>query len=124
MAEPPLFPIPKPEKPDLSRPINQASLSESLSEQDQLAEPWSPKWRGRYDWAMRFALRPLLFLIVVVLNIWWDVNIRDMIWQSGRASTGFHLENSVIIALATTSMANFLGLIIIIAKHLFPERKG
>ena len=88
-----------------------------------MAEPWSPKWRGRYDWAMRFALRPLLFLVVVALNIWWDVNVQRMLWQSGRAGSGFHLESSVQVALVTTSMANFLGLIIIIAKNLFPERK-
>jgi ABC-type spermidine/putrescine transport system permease subunit II len=33
------------------------------------------------------------------------------------------LANSVLIALVTTSLANFLALVAIVAKHLFPRPK-
>jgi hypothetical protein len=119
----PQFPIPDPGKPDLDSPINQLSLAGAALEQKQLSGWWSPKWLERYDWAMRYVLRPVIFVVIVWLNIWWDVNVRDILWQAGRTGSGFHLENSVLIALITTSMANFLALVAIVARHLFPDSK-
>ena len=80
--------------------------------------------RGILDWNLRFWLKILLFVFVVSLNIWWDTRVADWVWYSGYAGGGFHLSDPVLIALATTSTANFLALILIVAKHLFPSDSG
>lgn len=74
-----------------------------------------------WDWLLRFTLKILLFGFVIALNLWWDINVRRMLWQSGLAGSHFHLNDPVLIALVTTSMANFVALIAIVAKHLFPS---
>ena len=74
------------------------------------------------DWTLDFWLRLSFFLFALLINIWWDYNVRQMIWQSGRANAGFHLSDGVLIALLTTSIANFIGLLTIIANYLFRER--
>ncbi len=75
-----------------------------------------------FDWTLDFWLRLSFFLFALVINIWWDYNVREMIWQSGRTNAGFHLSDGVLIALLTTSIANFIGLLTIIANYLFRER--
>lgn len=49
-------------------------------------------------------------------------NVLALLWQSGREGTKFHLNDGVLIALVTTSVANFLALVLIIARNLFPGR--
>ena len=75
-----------------------------------------------FDWTLDFWLRALFFFFALLINIWWDYNVRQMIWQSGRTNAGFHLSDGVLIALLTTSIANFIGLLTIIANYLFRER--
>lgn len=74
-----------------------------------------------WDWLLRFTLKILLFGFVITLNLWWDINVRKMLWESGHIGGPFHLNDPVLIALVTTSMANFVALIAIVAKHLFPS---
>ena len=75
-----------------------------------------------FDWTLDFWLRLSFFLFALLINLWWDYNVRQMIWQSGRVNAGFHLSDGVLIALLTTSIANFIGLLTIIANYLFRER--
>lgn len=75
-----------------------------------------------FDWGLDFSLRLSFFLFALLLNVWWDYNVRQMIWQSGRTNSGFHLSDGVVIALLTTSIANFIGLLTIIANYLFRQR--
>ena len=75
-----------------------------------------------FDWTLDFWLRLSFFLFALLINLWWDYNVRQMIWQSGRTNAGFHLSDGVLIALLTTSIANFIGLLTIIANYLFRER--
>ena len=75
-----------------------------------------------FDWTLDFWLRLSFFLFALLINLWWDYNVRQMIWQSGRDKAGFHLSDGVLIALLTTSIANFIGLLTIIANYLFRER--
>lgn len=65
----------------------------------------------------------ILFAFVLGINIVWECWIVHWIKLSGRQNTGFHLSDGVLIALATTAVANFIGLVAIVAKHLFPEVK-
>lgn len=83
------------------------------------------KWalsHASWDWLLRFILKIALFGFVIALNLWWDVNVRRMIWRSGTTGSQFHLNDPVLIALVTTSMANFVALIAIVARHLFPSK--
>lgn len=83
------------------------------------------KWslsHASWDWLLRFVLKIALFGFVIALNLWWDVNVRRMIWRSGTVGSQFHLNDPVLIALVTTSMANFVALIAIVARHLFPSK--
>jgi hypothetical protein len=59
----------------------------------------------------------------VLINIYWAHQVVSMLWKSGNHNSGFHLDNSVQIALVTTSIANFLALVIVVAKHLFPPKE-
>lgn len=115
------FPIPDPPKLDPNRPIDQQNLIRGEEERQQLSS-WFPDLMKHYLWLKRFILMPVLFIFVIGLNIWWDWNVMHLLWQSGRANAGFRLSDSVLIALITTSIANFLVLIHIVAKNLFPPR--
>jgi hypothetical protein len=64
-----------------------------------------------------------LFGFVLGINIWWTSNILKMVWLSGSKGSYFHLDNNVLIALVSTSIANFLALVIVVTKNLFPGEK-
>jgi len=86
----------------------------TLEEETRLKRDWR-------DWNLRFWLKILLFVFVCALNVWWDSRVAAWIWYSGYVGGHFHLSDTVLVALATTSTANFLALILIVAKHLFPS---
>ena len=74
------------------------------------------------EWTLHFCLRLLFFVFALLINIWWDYNIRQMVWQSGRANSGFHLTDRVLMGLLTTTIANFIALLTIIARYLFTPK--
>ncbi len=116
------LPIPPPRKPEVNTPLGVASLREAEAEQKQLGNRWSsPKTRETYDWAMTFLLKPVLFAIVVGLSWWWSVNVSKLVWASGKGWIA--LDKSVLVALVTTSVGNFITVVVIIAKNLFPYTK-
>ena len=65
---------------------------------------------GNLDWSLKFWLKILLFAFVILLNVWWDTRVADWVWYSGYVGGGFHLSDPVLIALVSTSTANFLAL--------------
>jgi hypothetical protein len=83
-------------------------------------EAWK-RHTARRDWSLRRTLKIILFLFVITINVWWTWTITRMLWHSGVMGSTFHLNDSVLIALVSTSIANFLALVVIIAKHLFPS---
>ncbi|MGB2628044.1 MAG: hypothetical protein WAK20_14755 [Candidatus Acidiferrum sp.] len=89
---------------------------------DSDKERWMKYWL--WDWRLRFGLKLILFLFVVVINIYWAHQVTMMLWKAGSSNSGFHLDNSVQIALVSTSIANFLALVIVVAKHLFPSKSS
>ena len=113
--------IPEPEKPHPDRPIDEQLLVRGALESRDLSARFSPAVRESYDWWMRFVLKPVLFITIVGLSWWWSVNVSKLVWASGKG--WISLDKTVLIALVTTSVGNFIALIVIIAKHLFPERK-
>lgn len=113
------FTIPDPKPLDPEKPIDQQNLLSGTREQDQLGSKF-PGTMRHYFWLKRFILMPSLFLFVISLNVWWDHSVMRLIRESGMNGSGFHLSDSVLIALITTSIANFLVLVHIVAKNLFP----
>jgi hypothetical protein len=63
-----------------------------------------------------------LFCFLLGITFWWSYNVVQMLWQAGRVGTNFHLSDTVLVALLTTSIANFLALITILTKSLFPSK--
>jgi hypothetical protein len=101
------------------------SLTQALEEQkgNETGTLEDRARRGRLEWNLRFVLKILLFTFVIALNVWWDTRVADWVWFSGYAKGNFKLSDGVLIALVSTSTANFLALILIVAKHLFPSDK-
>jgi len=79
--------------------------------------------RSWWDWIQAHLLKWTLFAFVIWINIWWTKNVLKMVWLSGSKGSYFHLDNNVLIALVSTSIASFLALVIVVAKNLFPESK-
>ncbi len=77
------------------------------------------RWRSWRDLSLSY----VLFAFVLIINICWETCVIKWIKLSGTKDAAFHLSDNVLIALATTSVANFIGLVAIVAKHLFPEIK-
>jgi hypothetical protein len=69
---------------------------------------------------LNFWLKLALFVFVIAVNVIWDQNVSKILWASGRVNSMFHWSDKILIALVTTSIANFLALVIIVARHLFP----
>jgi hypothetical protein len=87
---------------------------------DSLDKSWK-RYTDRLEWQLRTRLKKILFGFVIVINGWWSWEVTRMLWWSGNSHSTFHLSDSVLIALVTTSIANFLGLVVIVARHLFPS---
>jgi|SRR5947209_10870273 len=108
-------------------PIN---LPDELVEVDDLAvkegEAFSEgkfaKSAFKWEWVLRLIFKVLLFGFVLGINIWWTNNVIKMLWKSGLLKGDFHLNDTVLIALATTSVAAFLALVTVVARHLFPSK--
>jgi len=76
----------------------------------------------KWEWGAKLLFKFVLFGFVLGINIWWTRNVLKMIWRSGMVNGDFHLDDAVLIALATTSIVAFLGLVTVVAKHLFPSK--
>jgi len=84
-------------------------------EPTQIAQPNWPTW-----WSyQRYVLKWVMFGFVLLIDIWWTRNVLKMVWLCGSKSW-FHLDNSVLITLVSTSVGNFLALVAIVARNLFP----
>ncbi len=119
------FQIPEPKLGGLEVSLaDSMSLTDAVQElqgfqsksQSALSRPW-------LDWFQAYLLKWMLFGFVLGINIWWTNNILKMVWLSGSKGSYFHLDNNVLIALVSTSIANFLALVIIVAKNLFPDSR-
>jgi hypothetical protein len=114
--------IPEPQKSELQNAFSQlAAVSERLGFQSRKD---SDLKRTTWDWWLKFILKVLLFIFVIFMNVWWVLNVLKMVWQSGTYNSSFHLADSVLIALVSTSIANFLALVLVVARHLFPHPIG
>jgi len=78
--------------------------------------------RQKWDWRLAIGFKIILFIFIVGLNLWWSRSALTIVKRSATEGSKFHLDNSVLIALVSTSIANFLALVIIVAKHLFPSQ--
>jgi hypothetical protein len=110
--------------PELKTEPLAISITDSLSTSEAKAFSSGSEWELRsaqLDWWLRRRLKIALFIFVLVINIVWSYEVIKMLWSSGLNGTTFRLSDSVLIALVSTSIANFLGLVVIVARHLFPS---
>src|ERR1700693_3602422 len=100
--------------------LNPAASSTSLEKAtaELLAFSSDKGWErhtARMDWWLRRRFKIALFCFVILINIIWTWEIIRTLWHSGMAGSTFRLSDSVLIALVTTSIANFIGLVVIVA---------
>ena len=124
MGDPPAVRIPKPKIDEIQEiaPNNAISFIEALKEQvgfssGKIAELKQKTW----DWKQKYVLKWIMFGFVLGINIWWTRNVIRILWYSGFHTDGFHLDNNVLITLVSTSIGNFVALVAIVAKNLFPS---
>jgi hypothetical protein len=115
------FEIPEPSSDPLLAvaTCDDEATSEFLAFSQSTDEAWK-RYVPRMDWRLRRIFRIILFVFVLLINLTWSVAIIVMLWKSARIGGSFHLSDSVLVALVSTSIANFLGLVVIVARHLFP----
>lgn len=107
--------------PKIPAPKIEVSVADTLAAGEVVAFASRSEFQVRgWDWWQRFVFRLVLFFFVLGINIWWSWKIMSLLQRSGSGDGKFHLDDSVLIALVTTSIANFLALVIILAKNLFP----
>ena len=124
MSDPPALPhIPKPKLEEVGEVPTASAVSqiEALKEQVGFSSGKDSELKQKAkDWVQRYLLKWILFAFVVGISTWWSISVLRMVWKSGTSGSSFHLSDSVLIALVSTSIANFLGLVVIVARHLFP----
>jgi len=122
--EPVKIPQPRIEKLEVSV-AESLSLAEATKEVSAFSQSRGEWWlrSPQYEWLLNIILKALLFTFVIAMNIWWTHRVLQLLWQSASLTSQYRLANSVLIALVTTSLANFLALVVIVAKHLFPSSK-
>jgi hypothetical protein len=116
--------IPKPSTEEIKEvpASNVTSQSEALKEQSGFSGgSESVLKQGRMDWSQRYYLKWVIVGFVLMINIAWIANVLLMVWFSGYDTHGFHLDNSVLIVLVSTSVGTFIALVAIVAKSLFPS---
>jgi hypothetical protein len=123
MGDPPTPPIPKPRIEEIAEvsTANAVSQIEALKEQVGFSSGKESELKQKsLDWVQKYLFKWFLFLFVVGISAWWSISVLRIVWKSGTSGSSFHLSDSVLIALVSTSIANFLGLVVIVARHLFP----
>ncbi len=100
---------------------NQVSLTKDADVEQKISDWLSPDNRTLFDWLQSFGFKLILFVFVLIGSAWWVWDVSQMVWQAGRSSSAYHLSDTVLVALITTSVANFLALVTIIANSLFPN---
>ena len=116
--------IPEPSLDSALSPSHSGGPSLSAAAKELFAFSMDAGWErhtARLEWRLRRQFKIVLFSFVIIINIWWTWTITRMLWHSGMFNSSFHLNDSVLIALVSTSIANFLGLVVIVARHLFPS---
>jgi len=116
------FEIPEPSSDiALTRvPCDDGATNEYIAFSQSTDEAWK-RSVPRMDWTLRRIFRIILFVFVLLINVSWSMAIIVMLWKSGKIGGYFRLSDSVLVALVSTSIANFLGLVVIVARHLFPS---
>jgi hypothetical protein len=100
---------------------NAVSYFEALKEQSGFSSGKESELRQKsLEWSQKYYLKWIMFGFVLLINIAWTVSILRFLWLSGFNKGGFHLDNSVLITLVSTSIGNFVALVAIVAKNLFP----
>ena len=94
----------------------------AVKEGEAFSEGKFAEFAFKWEWAFRLVFKIVLFGFVLGINIWWTNNVIKILWRSGLLKGDFHLDNTVLIALATTSVAAFLALVTVVARHLFPSK--
>ena len=115
--------IPKPKIEEVEEVLAAKAKSylEALKEQVGFSSGKESELRQKtLDWNQKYILKWIMFGFVLAINIWWTRNILRMLWLSGSHKDGFHLDNNVLITLVSTSIANYVALVAIVARHLFP----
>jgi hypothetical protein len=115
-------PIPAPNAKEIEEipPDTAASYFDAVKEQIRFS-----KGDLAWDWRQKHIFKWILFIFVLGLSAWWSISVLRMVWKSGTSGSTFHLSDAVLITLVSTSIANFLALVVIVARHLFPgEPKG
>jgi hypothetical protein len=122
MGDPPIPHIPTPKIEEIAEVSTASAVSqiEALKEQVGFSSGRQSELRQQSDWVQRYYFKWVLFAFVVGMSAWWSYSVLRMVWKSGTSGSTFHLSDSVLIALVSTSIANFLGLVVIVARHLFP----
>jgi hypothetical protein len=54
------------------------------------------------------------------LSCLWLVIVTGLVFCSGFSVRGFHVSDHVLIAVVTTTTANIIGTLLVVAKYLFP----
>jgi hypothetical protein len=131
MGNPPVNPIPPPIVVQIPKPKNKeieevpagnaVSYIEALKEQVGFSSGKESELRhATLEWNQKYILKWVIFAFVLVINIGWSVSILRILWLTGFHAYGFHLDNNVLITLVSTSIGNFVALVAIVAKNLFP----
>jgi len=112
-----------PEEHKFNIPAEEAPSDDALAvrEDADFGKEWLLK-SGKLEWGLKYVFKILLFAFVLGMNIWWSHRVLQLVWDSAGSKSGYRLSDSVLIALVTTSLANFIALVAIVAKHLFPSK--
>jgi hypothetical protein len=121
----PTIQIPKPrieEVPEVSA-VNAISYIEALREQSGFSSGKRSELQQRQDWKQKYYFKWGLFVFILLINVYWMHHVITIVWYSGLRRYGFHLDNSVLITLVSTSVGNYVALVAIVARSLFPGEK-
>jgi hypothetical protein len=113
--------------PDIGRVESIGSNLSAL----EAAEEYKGFFEGRksklrhdtWEWRLKVWFKVFLFVFIMVVNGWWAWSVLNIVKQSAIEGSKFHVANSVLVSLVSTSIANFLALVVIVARHLFPSQE-
>jgi len=123
---PEIIEIPKPKDTEIEEvpAVNAVSYIEALKEQVGFSSGDESELRQkRLEWHQKYVLKWVMFVFVLFINIGWTGSILRILWLTGFHAYGFHLNDGVLITLVSTSIGNFVALVAIVARHLFPGAK-
>lgn len=118
----PRQPPPPPKKPQKREDALEKSLASAAKKAADLANRATEQRleHDRADHKQILVLRSVMGFFGLAVVVWWQIRILSIVEDQGKAV--LNIQESVLLAIVTTTTVNVFGFLVIVMKFVFPAK--